>query len=111
MNLRLRQCADEYISAIECAARLHAAGERHSIGEALAALANSHDHFLDLVGRRVEDHEPRPHRPAPLDAVERELSALIATDFNGLSAVDRNRLTSMLGSATYLLREHCRRAA
>jgi len=64
MNLRLRQCADEYISAIECAARLREAGASdQAVGEALAALANSHDHFLDLVGRRADDHATRqPHR-------------------------------------------------
>jgi len=109
MNLRLRQCADEYISAIESAARLHDAGESGGVGEALASLANSHDHFLDLVGRRVADHEPRPARPRPLDSLERELGLLISSGFDALTGVDQQRLAGMLGTASYLLRE--RRAA
>ena len=56
MNLELRQCADEYISAIECAARLHAAGAGGGLmGEALDALDDSHRQFIAIVGRRADD--------------------------------------------------------
>jgi len=55
VNLELRQCADEYISAIECAVRLHDAGQHAAVGEALAALDNSHRQFVAFVGRRADD--------------------------------------------------------
>ena len=56
MNLKLQQCADEYISAIECAARLHAVGANGGLmGEALEALDHSHRQFVALVGRRADD--------------------------------------------------------
>ena len=56
MNLKLQQCADEYISAIECSARLHAAGTAGELmSEALASLDNSHRQFVALVGRRADD--------------------------------------------------------
>jgi len=55
VKLELRQCADEYISAIECAVRLHDAGQHAAVGEALSALDNSHRQFIALVGRRADD--------------------------------------------------------
>jgi hypothetical protein len=56
MNLELQQCADEYISAIECASRLHTAGTDGGLmSEALDALDNSHRQFVAIVGRRADD--------------------------------------------------------